>query len=109
MARNSETLASKPFAITWLLNTNFRVRIRLPGVAWWKGQTGLREAGCQYRMLRVEQDLPQSSQEENLLRVDARSHTQGECRAYSPGTHTRKDEDRLLLEFPCNPTRTHTV
>jgi hypothetical protein len=27
----------------------------------------------------------------------------------SPGTHARKDEDGLLLEFPCNPTRTCTV
>jgi hypothetical protein len=27
-----------------------------------------------------EQDLPQSLQEENMLRVDARSHTQGESR-----------------------------
>jgi hypothetical protein len=26
-----------------------------------------------------------------------------------PGTHARKDEDRLLLEFPYNPTRTHSV
>jgi hypothetical protein len=33
----------------------------------------------------------------------------GACRAYSPGTHARKDEDGLLLEFPCNPTRTCTV
>jgi hypothetical protein len=33
----------------------------------------------------------------------------GACRAYSPGTHTRKDEDGLLLESPCNPTRTHSV
>jgi hypothetical protein len=33
----------------------------------------------------------------------------GACRAYSPGTHARKDEDWLLLEFPCNPTRTCTV
>jgi hypothetical protein len=31
------------------------------------------------------------------------------CRAYSPGTHTRKDEDGLLLEFPCNPIRTCSV
>jgi hypothetical protein len=31
------------------------------------------------------------------------------CWAYSPGTHARKDEDRLLLEFPCNPTRTRSV
>jgi hypothetical protein len=33
----------------------------------------------------------------------------GACRAYSPGTYARKDEDGLLLEFPCNPTRTRTV
>jgi hypothetical protein len=33
----------------------------------------------------------------------------GACRAYSPGTHTRKDEDGLLLEFPCNPIRTRSV
>jgi hypothetical protein len=31
------------------------------------------------------------------------------CRAYTPGTHTRKDEDGLLLEFPCNSTRTRSV
>jgi hypothetical protein len=36
----------------------------------------------------------------------ARRHA---CRAYSPGTHARKDEDGLLLELPCNPTRTCTV
>jgi hypothetical protein len=32
-----------------------------------------------------------------------------DCRAYSSGTHARKDEDGLLLEFPCNPTRTRAV
>jgi hypothetical protein len=31
------------------------------------------------------------------------------CRAYSPGTHTRKDEDGLLVEFPCNPIRTRSM
>jgi hypothetical protein len=31
------------------------------------------------------------------------------CRAYTPGTHARKEEDGLLLEFPCNSTRTHSV
>jgi hypothetical protein len=31
------------------------------------------------------------------------------CRAYSPGTHARKDEDGLLLEFACNPTRARSV
>jgi hypothetical protein len=33
---------------------------------------------CHTSMLCVEQDLPQSSQEENMLRVDAQAHTQGE-------------------------------
>jgi hypothetical protein len=33
----------------------------------------------------------------------------GHCRAYSPGTHGRKEEDGLLLEFPYNPTRTRSV
>jgi hypothetical protein len=31
------------------------------------------------------------------------------CRAYSPGTLARKEEDGLLLEFPCNSTRTRSV
>jgi hypothetical protein len=39
MARNSKTLTSKSFAMTWVLNTSFRVRIRLPRMAWWKGKT----------------------------------------------------------------------
>jgi hypothetical protein len=30
MARNSETLILKPFFMTWVLSTSFRVRIRLP-------------------------------------------------------------------------------
>jgi hypothetical protein len=30
MAQNLETLVLKPFAMTWVLNTSFRVRIRLP-------------------------------------------------------------------------------
>jgi hypothetical protein len=29
MAQNSETLVLKPFAMTWVLNTSFRVCIRL--------------------------------------------------------------------------------
>jgi hypothetical protein len=33
----------------------------------------------------------------------------GVCRTYTPGTHARKEEDRLLLEFPCNSTRTRSV
>jgi hypothetical protein len=33
----------------------------------------------------------------------------GLCRAYSRGTHARKKEDGLLLEFFCNPTRTRSV
>jgi hypothetical protein len=43
------------------------------------------------------------------LRRQVLTFKQGECRAYSPGTHARKDEDGLLLELPCNPTRTCTV
>jgi hypothetical protein len=35
--------------------------------------------------------------------------TLGVCRAYTPGTHARKEQDGLLLEFPCNPTRTRSV
>jgi hypothetical protein len=38
MARNSETLASKPFTMTWVLNTSFRVRIHLPRMVFWKGK-----------------------------------------------------------------------
>jgi hypothetical protein len=39
MAQNSETLVLKPFAMTWVLNTNFRVRIRLLRMVLWKGKT----------------------------------------------------------------------
>jgi hypothetical protein len=35
---NSETLVSKPFAMTWVLNTSFRVLIRLPRKLLWKGK-----------------------------------------------------------------------
>jgi hypothetical protein len=38
MAQNSETLASKPCAMTWVLNTSFQVRIRLPRMVLWKGK-----------------------------------------------------------------------
>jgi hypothetical protein len=40
MARNSEILTSKTFAMTWVLNISFRVRIHLPRMAWWKGKIG---------------------------------------------------------------------
>jgi hypothetical protein len=40
MAQNSETLILKPFAVTWVLNTSFRVRIRLPRMVLWKGKIG---------------------------------------------------------------------
>jgi hypothetical protein len=33
----------------------------------------------------------------------------GACRAYTLGIHAWKDEDGLLLEFPCNPIRTRSV
>jgi hypothetical protein len=39
MARNLKTLALKPFAMTWVFNTSFRVCIRLPRMAWLKGKT----------------------------------------------------------------------
>jgi hypothetical protein len=39
-------------------------------------------SGGEYRVLCFEQDLPQSAQEKNLLRVDARSHNQGESLQY---------------------------
>jgi hypothetical protein len=39
MARNSETLVSKPFAMTWVLSTNFQVRVLLPRMVLWKGKT----------------------------------------------------------------------
>jgi hypothetical protein len=39
MARNSETLASKPFSMTWVLNTSFRVCIHLLRMVLWKGKT----------------------------------------------------------------------
>jgi hypothetical protein len=38
MAQNLKTLASKHFAMTWVLNTSSLVRIRLPRTAWWKGK-----------------------------------------------------------------------
>jgi hypothetical protein len=38
MAQNSETLVLKPFAMTWVLNTSFRVCIRLPGMVLCKGK-----------------------------------------------------------------------
>jgi hypothetical protein len=41
MARNSETLVSKPFAMTWVLNTSFRVRIRLLRMVLWNGKQNL--------------------------------------------------------------------
>jgi hypothetical protein len=41
MAQNSGTLVLKPFAMTWVLNISFRVRIRLPRMVLWKGRTGL--------------------------------------------------------------------
>jgi hypothetical protein len=38
MAQNSETLILKPFVMTWVLNTSFRVRICLPRMVLWKGK-----------------------------------------------------------------------
>jgi hypothetical protein len=39
MAQDSESLVFKPFAKTWVLNTSFRVRIRLLKMVFWKGKT----------------------------------------------------------------------
>jgi hypothetical protein len=39
LAQNSEILILKPFAMTWVLNTSFRVRIRLLRMVLWKGKT----------------------------------------------------------------------
>jgi hypothetical protein len=39
IAQSSETLVLKPFAMTWVLNTSFRIRIRLPRMVLWKGKT----------------------------------------------------------------------
>jgi hypothetical protein len=39
MAQISETLVLKPFAMTWVSNTSFRVHIHLPRMVLWKGRT----------------------------------------------------------------------
>jgi hypothetical protein len=39
MAQNLETPILKLFAMTWVLNTSFRVRIHLPIMVLWKGRT----------------------------------------------------------------------
>jgi hypothetical protein len=39
MAHNSETLVLKLFAMTWVLNTSFQVRICLPRMVLLKGKT----------------------------------------------------------------------
>jgi hypothetical protein len=46
-----------------------------------------------------------------LARFELRSRKNGagNHRNITPGTHARKDEDGLLIEFPCNPTRTRSV
>jgi hypothetical protein len=31
------------------------------------------------------------------------------CRSHTLGTHARMDEDELLVEFLCNPTRTRSM
>jgi hypothetical protein len=45
----------------------------------------------------------------NRGRGRGKYHPRGGCRAYTSGTHARKEEDGLLLEFPCNSTRTRSV
>jgi hypothetical protein len=39
MAQNSKALVLKLFAMTWVLNTSFRVRIQLPRMVLWNGKT----------------------------------------------------------------------
>jgi hypothetical protein len=39
MVWNSETLILKLFAMTWVLNTSFQVRIPLPRMVLWKPKT----------------------------------------------------------------------
>jgi hypothetical protein len=41
MAQNSETHVLKFFAMTWVLNTSFRVRICLPRMVLWKRKRGV--------------------------------------------------------------------
>jgi hypothetical protein len=65
-----------------------------------------------WRLLQVVLEDTQELLEEALRLLELLLSTttcSGACRAYSPVTHTRKDEDELLLEFPCNPIRTHSV
>jgi hypothetical protein len=59
---------------------------------------------------------PQGFQRTLYTLIHSRITSQGwhnlaltQCRANTPGTHARKDEDGLLLEFPCNHTRTRSV
>jgi hypothetical protein len=95
MVQNSETLVLKPYAMTWVLNTSFRDRIRLLRIVLWKGKTEpclrwlgwclmsivLREGSGLRRWIPRAMFRTGSTLEcirENLLRVDARSYTQGE-------------------------------
>jgi hypothetical protein len=41
MTRNSKTLASKPLAMTWVLNNNFQVFIHLPRMGYGKEKQNL--------------------------------------------------------------------
>jgi hypothetical protein len=38
MAQNSETLISKPFDMTWVMNNSFRDCMHLPRMVLWKGK-----------------------------------------------------------------------
>jgi chromosome segregation ATPase len=63
----------------------------------------------QAQVLREQEQLIPGSADVDRQEIEVVDQLCLDCRAYSPGTHTRKDEDRLLLEFPCNPIRTRSV
>jgi hypothetical protein len=57
----------------------------------------------------AEQALWQESRDHDASLNNTLNEALWVCRAYSSGTHARKKEDGLLLEFPCNPIRTRSV
>jgi hypothetical protein len=82
MAQNSKSLSSKPVFITLVLNTSFRVRIRLLRMAWWNGKTG----PCARWLGRCSTSI-------GLLEVSGlgRSIPRAACRTGSTSGFTRKE------------------